>query len=115
MTVEIIYQEYGEEKDLRLCALEDEVFQNGSGMNSNGEHFAVECVFSMYRKDGVRKENNSTVQLRSEKEDIDLLIKNKNRKIPMLHGGWVYFKLYCSDDMDNDLLAPLNILKDFFG
>lgn len=105
VTVEIIYQEYGEEKDLRLCALEDEVFQNGSGMNSNGEHFAVECVFSMYRKDGVRKENNSTVQLRSEKEDIDLLIKNKNRKIPMLHGGWVYFKLYCSDDMDNDLLV----------
>lgn len=105
VTVEIIYQEYGEEKDLRLCALEDEVFQNGSGMNSNGEHFAVECVFSMYRKDGVRKENNSTVQLRSEKEDIDLLIKNKNRKIPMLHDGWVYFKLYCSDDMDNDLLV----------
>jgi thiopeptide-type bacteriocin biosynthesis protein len=111
IALEILYQEFKEKKYLKLCSLEKDLFNSNMVINTKQEAYVSEFVFSFYAKE------NKNIQI----ESSNILLQNENRIIHPFQEGWVYLKIYCNKEMENDFLVEffdnkesLKINKFFF-
>lgn len=106
----ILYEEYCESKILELCSVEESFLESDLVKSNRNEKYAAEFVFSFYKNEFSKPFKNI---LASELIDV-------NRKYPPFEDGWLYLKVYCHEDMENDLLISFKQkmcewdLKDFF-
>lgn len=111
IALEILYQEFKEKKYLKLCSIEKDLFNSNMVINTKQEAYVSEFVFSFYIKE------NKNLQI----ESSNILLQNENRIIHPFQEGWVYLKIYCNKEMEDDFLVQffdnkesLKINKFFF-
>lgn len=97
IAIEILYQEFKDKKKVELCSLEDGFFDNEIVKNKEAQSYIAEFVFSFYSV------NNKKIELLNK----NILIQNEFRILPPFAEGWVYLKIYCSEEMENDFLSEL--------
>ncbi len=117
ITIELLYREYKKAGVLELSAVGKDFFNNKIVKNTNGNSYALECIFSFYN-DEMKSENKEKI------DDIVLkenrCIQNENRILAPFEEGWVYMKIYTSKEMENDFLIILEskkvdlFIKNFF-
>ena len=94
-TAEILYQEIDHQSDIELCAVEKNFFSNEMVQDHLGNHFMVECIFSLYNSEKFTKKRSN---------QKNAMIQNAERLVPPFHNGWVYLKIYCNREMEDDFL-----------
>ena len=108
VTLEILYKEYKKAGVLELSAIEDDLFDNKIVRSVEGDRYALECIFSFYNADKKNRNKDEFEQI-NVKENIG--IQNKNRVLSPFEDGWVYLKIYTSEETENDFLTILESKK----
>lgn len=105
ITDKILYLEFKKTGYLTLCAIEDGFFSDGVLYDNDGDFYASEFIFSFYQDINSADFMESSINI----DEKSSLIQNNNRVIMPFQLGWLYFKIYCNKEIEDDFLIAFKM------
>lgn len=96
-SIEILFSETKKREKIELQEVEKGLLEDPIVTDKRGEHFVNECVFSFI--------SNHIEQSTYPNREREISLVSQQQKFMLTEDGWVYFKLYGSENRTNELLS----------